>query len=1099
MKKYLIGLCLLFSLGGFFVGGVAEANVLDAGADLLQQGANLAERGAENVGDALRDVEEFNLRMQYYVRPYEEGDLTFDQWKDLYGYGTSGRGAIPSGEFKLPKAELFGDIGANTDLRAYILNVLKWVLSFLGIIAIAVIIFAGYNYIVGGEDGKEKSKSMIIYTAIGILVILSSYAIVNTLITQTLEGGENYEVIQNYVSSEDVVSGGTVEAICQTPEGEDCAYSMGSGGWAVDAYNDVTFSLLGVDDQQNVKWNFGDGVLYPGEDVTGSVVRSFSEDDRWYSIAVMGEFQSDEGIKQFIGQSRVWVGDVAKAQFKVSPIGQPDVGQRVTFDASPSVAAAGTLDKYIWSCDGACGDFMDSAMATPTHGKKKFFYTFDEPGIASVSLVVNAKFGAAGEIPSNPYVMEIAVGEIEPERVDVDFTAPRVVMRKSDVSLVAQGDMDYEYEWEFPADDFVDSGKIMTHQFEDVGAQEIILVAYDEEEEEVAKVSKVVVVGTKDMPVAVAKVNDELVLPSKSIELMKGDMVTISSDSCDENQECGDSAELDVSWSWNGNPVLPSYLEEISSLPGKHALELTVTSTSDAKKEAKQRFNITVVEAGPEVELEVSEEKALGQGFYRLKAKAEADNPIQRYRFEAIEFGKVVEAQMINSSDAETQTIMDLTKFRGAHNFVFRVEVVDENGVKSEAKEEKQVNIEEVLVENTPPEIEIFTTPATSGDTTVSFRFFTRSSDADGDNLTYVWRLPNGKSVMGKSAVHRFTEVGEHVVKVEVSDGTDTVEATQIIEVYEAEESATSFGQNRAPMVQITGVNPGNTGDTNTKFSFFSNASDLDLDELVYEWNFGDGNDSTMKNVTHMYSDPGTYRVILRVSDGIEFREAQVSVRVVAVGEEIPESTLPAYEPEFQSEGLTAGDVSIVTGGTAGTTGTGLGGSTGTGLTSDGVSIGTAGGDLMGAVDAAQEEREQALADCDPTIDDCEALAEEVEMLNLLQAKLDELENETDPVRRQELERENNELLVRIRTANPEFVDGVTTIEGTTATTFFLYGDIDFETDRPIWIEWNTGDGRVFGGQDVSWKYPKVGNYEVVMTVSDGTASVNKTLTIKVK
>lgn len=53
-----------------------------------------------------------------------------------------------------------------------------------------------------------------------------------------------------------------------------------------------------------------------------------------------------------------------------------------------------------------------------------------------------------------------------------------------------------------------------------------------------------------------------------------------------------------------------------------------------------------------------------------------------------------------------------------------------------------------------------------------------------------------------------------------------------------------------------------------TTFSFDSNASDEDRDQLTYDWNFGDGVTGTGKTPTHIYAETGTFGVTLRVSDG---------------------------------------------------------------------------------------------------------------------------------------------------------------------------------------------------------------------------------------
>jgi len=121
-----------------------------------------------------------------------------------------------------------------------------------------------------------------------------------------------------------------------------------------------------------------------------------------------------------------------------------------------------------------------------------------------------------------------------------------------------------------------------------------------------------------------------------------------------------------------------------------------------------------------------------------------------------------------------------------------------------------------------------------------------------------------------------------------------------------------------------------------------------------------------------------------------------------------------------------------------------------------------------------------------------------VDLLALIAQKTAELELETDPVRQKQLNDEITLLFAQVRELDPSIDLTFAIIQGSINTTFFLYGQINFETDRPISIDWETGDGRRFAGQDVSWKYPEAGLYEVTMLVSDGTASVSDTLTIKV-
>jgi len=117
------------------------------------------------------------------------------------------------GSFEAPSSEGYdsGLTKAKT-AREYILNVTNFALSFLGIAAIVVIIYGGFLYVTAGgqEEQTTKGKKSVMYAVIGILVVLSSYAIVNTLLSDAAGGGEDRGEGSVY-SSGDEVTGDQVD------------------------------------------------------------------------------------------------------------------------------------------------------------------------------------------------------------------------------------------------------------------------------------------------------------------------------------------------------------------------------------------------------------------------------------------------------------------------------------------------------------------------------------------------------------------------------------------------------------------------------------------------------------------------------------------------------------------------------------------------------------------------------------------------------------------------------------------------------------------------------------------------------------------------
>lgn len=108
------------------------------------------------------------------------------------------------------------------DARTFAKNVANFALGFLGLIAILIIIYSGFLYVTsrGDDTQMEKGKKGITSAVIGILIILSSFAIVNTVIqapggnSRDIEDGRgvapgqgtNIAQIENYNSAAEEVA-----------------------------------------------------------------------------------------------------------------------------------------------------------------------------------------------------------------------------------------------------------------------------------------------------------------------------------------------------------------------------------------------------------------------------------------------------------------------------------------------------------------------------------------------------------------------------------------------------------------------------------------------------------------------------------------------------------------------------------------------------------------------------------------------------------------------------------------------------------------------------------------------------------------------------
>ncbi|NCN07786.1 hypothetical protein GW933_03820 [Candidatus Falkowbacteria bacterium] len=92
-------------------------------------------------------------------------------WDDGLTNFTSGATDLPNG---------------TTDLKAAIGEVIQIFLGFLGILAVVLIIYAGFLWMTaGGDSGKvDKAKDYIKNAVIGIVIILAAYIITSFVLEQ---------------------------------------------------------------------------------------------------------------------------------------------------------------------------------------------------------------------------------------------------------------------------------------------------------------------------------------------------------------------------------------------------------------------------------------------------------------------------------------------------------------------------------------------------------------------------------------------------------------------------------------------------------------------------------------------------------------------------------------------------------------------------------------------------------------------------------------------------------------------------------------------------------------------------------------------------
>jgi len=176
-----------------------------------------------------------------------------------------------------------------------------------------------------------------------------------------------------------------------------------------------------------------------------------------------------------------------------------------------------------------------------------------------------------------------------------------------------------------------------------------------------------------------------------------------------------------------------------------------------------------------------------------------------------------------------------------------------------------------VTANNTAPVASILTPAYNSSfneDTPISFT--SNSTDVNNDVLTITWNFGNGNTLTGKSVTYTYELPGNYTVVMIASDGEFSSSVSMPIRIKDINDSP-SVKTSVSPISAFTG----------DYFTFTSTGtSDEDGDPLNYTWHFPDGSIVYGPSSTRNFTSPGTYQVMLVVSDGKTSSDSTITVTV---------------------------------------------------------------------------------------------------------------------------------------------------------------------------------------------------------------------------
>jgi len=88
-------------------------------------------------------------------------------------------GAVTGATGLITTQDILENTSASDNLHYSVKNIIDYFLSFLGIICVVMIVYAGLLLItdLGGEENVGKAKNILIWATVGIILILLSYSL----------------------------------------------------------------------------------------------------------------------------------------------------------------------------------------------------------------------------------------------------------------------------------------------------------------------------------------------------------------------------------------------------------------------------------------------------------------------------------------------------------------------------------------------------------------------------------------------------------------------------------------------------------------------------------------------------------------------------------------------------------------------------------------------------------------------------------------------------------------------------------------------------------------------------------------------------------
>lgn len=606
-------------------------------------------------------------------------------------------------------------------------------------------------------------------------------------------------------------------------------------------------------------WDLDDGTALTGDKISHAFGTSGS-----FRVALAVRDKSNVSNSQSTDFVMVHVNAPPEPAF-ITPQRALAAGEATVLDATSSLDADGAILSYLWN-------FGDGAMGEGDAVE----YAWAVPGQYRVTLTVIDDSGTPTAMQSLTRTITVNAPPIAKAGPDQFLTASEVLFDGT-TSADIDGTI-ADYVWDF-GDGNQASGATPHHAYARPGTYEVALRVRDDSGAPQNGARDTLVVKINATPIADAG-PPITVIPGQQVVLDAGASVDLDGEIAAYEWTLPDGTMLD------GERVAHAF-----DTPGVYRVDLTVFDDFPDGKGSDEAETFVTVNARPVVMAGRDMNVAPGQSvLFSAVGSYDPDGSIASYRWEFDDLGVALAGR-------DVERAFDTPGIWNA-----RLVVNDGSGVSNATA----VDEVEIAVNHAPI--------AKAGRNITTNRLLVRfdgsgSGDADGDQLGYLWDFGDGSSpVAGRKVTHVFPDAGHYPVTLRVSDGTGLANdnATDVLTVT----------INARPLA-VAGGNRDVCSGAQVLFDA-SASSDPDGETLLYQWDFGDGDNSDVINPNKIYERPGVYPVTLTVQDESGSAQGRHTDRVAVLVREGPiadageDKTICINQPlRFDGAGSTDADGSV--------------------------------------------------------------------------------------------------------------------------------------------------------------------------------------------